>query len=48
MSSTLLLKRRVTFELKLSSIVAIENSSIKIETNAKLMVEIMLRYHVEI
>jgi hypothetical protein len=28
--------------------VAVENSSKKIETNVKLMVEIMLRYHVEI
>jgi hypothetical protein len=33
-SSVLLLKKEVTFELELSSIVAIENSSIRAETNA--------------
>jgi hypothetical protein len=38
-SSILLLKREITFELELSSIVAIENSPIRTETNAQLMVE---------
>jgi hypothetical protein len=38
-SLVLLLKKGVTFELELSSIVTVENSSIKAETNAQLMIE---------
>jgi hypothetical protein len=39
MSSVLLLKKEVTFEVELSSIMAIENSSIRADTNAQLMIE---------
>jgi hypothetical protein len=39
MSSVLLLKKGVTFKLELSFIVAVENSSIRAETNAQLVIK---------
>jgi hypothetical protein len=36
---SIIVEKRVTFELELSSIVAVENSSIRAETNAQLMIE---------